>query len=405
MKRTTFSWRDLLSESVAGLASRPARTLLTVLGTVLGVAALVATVGIAQTAGNRIVGSFSELEATSVTVSNSTGFYGPATAAMPFPRDAESRLTRLNGVKAAGTMGPVDVSGALASTVTLDDPTGQNEFQMDVMAASPGLLDAVKGEMRMGRWFDIGHDERADDVVVLGPGAAERLSVYRVDQQPVVFLGDQPFVVMGVIQDVARQANLLNAIIMPEGTARNHYGYKSGDTMQIDVDLGAAQLIGKQAPIALNPNDPTVFRVRVPPAPDSLRNEVEGDVNSLFLILGGVSLLVGAIGIANVTLVSVLERVGEIGLRRAVGARRRHIAGQFLLESTAMGLVGGIIGATVGILVVVVLAASRQWTPVLSMWIPFGAPILGGLTGLIAGVYPSLRAASLEPVDALRSGT
>ena len=102
MNRTTFAWRDLLSEAVAGLASRPARTLLTVLGTVLGVAALVATVGIAQTAGNRIVGSFSELEATSVTVSNSTGFFAPATAAMPFPADAESRLTRLNGVKAAG---------------------------------------------------------------------------------------------------------------------------------------------------------------------------------------------------------------------------------------------------------------------------------------------------------------
>lgn len=405
MNRTTFSWRDLMSEAVAGLASRPARTLLTVLGTVLGVAALVATVGIAQTAGNRIVGTFSELEATSIVVSNDRGFFGDGSPSTPFPHDAESRLTRLNGVKAAGSMGPVDVRGAVASTVTLDDPTGQNVFQMDVIAASPGLFAAVKGEMRTGRWFDSGHDTRADDVVVLGPGAAERLSVYRVDQQPVVFIGDDPFVVMGIIRDVSRQSSLLNAIIMPEGTARAHYNYVSGDTMQIDVELGAAKLIGDQAPIALNPNDPSTFRVRVPPAPDSLRNEVEGDVNSLFLILGGVSLLVGAIGIANVTLVSVLERVGEIGLRRAVGARRRHIAGQFLLESTAMGLVGGVIGATVGILVVVGLAATRQWTPVLSLWIPFGAPLLGGLTGLIAGVYPSLRAASLEPVDALRSGT
>lgn len=402
---TTMSWRDLTSEAVAGLASRPGRTLLTVLGTVLGIAALVATVGIAQTAGNRIVGSFSELEATSVTVSNDTGYWGGNTPKTPIPRDAEDRLNRLNGVNAAGSLGQVAVGDSLLSAVKLDDPTGLNEFQIDVRAASPGLLDAVKGSLRMGRWFDAGHEARADDVVVLGPAAAQRLNIHRVDQQPVIFIGDKPFVVMGVILEVQRQPQLLDSVIMPEATAAKHFGYQSADLVQIDVAIGAADLIGKQAPVALNPDDPSTFRTRVPPSPDSLRNQVEGDVNSLFLILGGVSLLVGAIGIANVTLVSVLERVGEIGLRRAMGARRRHIASQFLLESTAMGLVGGIIGATIGVLVIVSLAASKQWTPVLSPLIPVGAPLLGALTGLIAGVYPSLRAASLEPVDALRAGT
>jgi ABC-type antimicrobial peptide transport system permease subunit len=257
----------------------------------------------------------------------------------------------------------------------------------------------------MGRWFDAGHEQRADDVVVLGPGAAAQLGVYRVDQQPVVFLGDRPFVVMGILSDVSRQSDLLGAIIMPEATARKHYDYTSASTVQIDVQIGAAELIGAQAPIALNPDNPDAYRVRTPPSPDALRNRVESDANALFLILGAVSLLVGAIGIANVTLVSVLERVGEIGLRRAVGARRRHIATQFLVESTAMGLVGGVIGATAGILIVVGLAAAREWTPVLSPLIPVGAPLLGALTGLVAGVYPSLRAASLEPVEALRSGT
>lgn len=405
MKATSLSWRDLASEAIAGLASRPARTLLTVLGTVLGISALVATVGIAQTAGNRIVGSFDELSATSVVVTNESGMWGGGGTTTALPRDAEDRISRLNGVNAVGVLGSVTVGEDLASTVKLDDPTARNEFQIDVKAASPGLLDAVKGEMRMGRWFDSGHEARADDVVVLGPGAAERLNINRVDQQPVVFIGDQAYVVMGVLRDVSRQPDLLNAIIMPEATARKHYEYTSASVVQIDVDLGAAELIGAQAPIALNPSDPKVYRTQVPPSPDSLRNRVEGDVNSLFLILGGVSLLVGAIGIANVTLVSVLERVGEIGLRRAVGARRRHIASQFLLESTAMGLVGGIMGATTGVLVVVILSASRDWTPVLSPWIPIGAPILGALTGLAAGIYPSMRAASLEPVEALRAGT
>jgi ABC-type antimicrobial peptide transport system permease subunit len=401
---TSLAWRDLASESIAGLASRPGRTLLTVLGTVLGISALVATVGIAQTAGNRIVGSFSELEATSVTVSNEQSFWGSGTRT-PFPRDVEDRISRLNGVNAVGVMGPVGVGDNLASAVQLDDPSGLNEFQMDVFAASPGLLAAVKGELRMGRWFDAGHEMRGDDVVVLGPAAAQRLNIFRVDQQPVIFLGETPFVVMGILRDVARQPELLDAIIMPESTARNHFEYTSSSIVQIDVSLGAAELIGAQAPIALNPDDPSVYRVRVPPSADSLRNQVEGDVNSLFLILGGVSLLVGAIGIANVTLVSVLERVGEIGLRRAVGARRRHIATQFLVESTAMGLVGGIIGATLGILVIVILSATREWTPVLSPLIPVVAPLLGAATGLLAGIYPSLRAASLEPVDALRAGT
>ena len=401
---TSLAWRDLGSESIAGLASRPGRTLLTVLGTVLGISALVATVGIAQTAGNRIVGSFSELEATSVVVSNEQSFWGSGTRT-PFPRDVEDRIGRLNGVTAVGVMGPVAVGDNLASAVQLDDPSGLNEFQIDVFAASPGLLAAVKGELRMGRWFDSGHEARADDVVVLGPAAAQRLNIFRVDQQPVIFLGETPFVVMGILRDVARQPELLDAIIMPESTARNHFDYTSSSTVQIDVAIGAAELIGAQAPIALNPDDPTVYRVRVPPSANSLRNQVEGDVNSLFLILGGVSLLVGAIGIANVTLVSVLERVGEIGLRRAVGARRRHIATQFLVESTAMGLVGGIIGATLGILVIVIISATREWTPVLSPLIPVVAPLLGAATGLLAGIYPSLRAASLEPVDALRAGT
>jgi putative ABC transport system permease protein len=127
-------------------------------------------------------------------------------------------------------------------------------------------------------------------------------------------------------------------------------------------------------------------------------------VNSLFLVLGIVTLVVGAIGIANVTLVTVLERVGEIGLRRAMGAARRHIAYQFLVESATMGLLGGIVGASVGVTVTVAVSVVREWTPVLDARVPLAAPLLGTVIGLLAGVYPSLRAAAMEPVDALRSG-
>ncbi|MFF3517018.1 ABC transporter permease [Streptomyces sp. NPDC002573] len=115
------------------------------------------------------------------------------------------------------------------------------------------------------------------------------------------------------------------------------------------------------------------------------------------------STVLGIIGIANVTLVTVIERTGEIGLRRALGASRRQVAGQFLVESTTIGLLGGVVGAALGMVVVVAVSAVREWTPVLDVRLALGAPVAGALVGLLAGLYPSLRAARMEPVDALRS--
>jgi len=401
--RPKLKLRDLLSECLASLLARPARAVLTVLGTVVGVAALVATLGLSKTAGNQIVGRFDELAATDIVVTPKAGTTGRAVKLDALPWDAEARAKRLNGVVAAGTLSDVDLRGELVKAVPVNDPQGQTQFQMPVKAASSGLFRAVRAQLQQGRLFDDGHSLRADRVAVLGPNAAEQLHITRVDNQPAIYLGDQLYVVVGLLDGVGRQPALLGSVIIPEGTAQREFGLTAPSSVQVETRVGAAGVIANQLPLALSPAEPAALKVVAPPEPRRVRAGVQHDLDTLFLLLGGVSLLVGAIGIANVTLVSVLERVGEIGLRRSLGAARRHIAGQFLLESTTLGLLGGILGAALGTLVVVAVAAARTWTPVLESWVPIGAPLLGAVVGLLAGIYPSMRAAALEPVDALRA--
>jgi ABC-type antimicrobial peptide transport system permease subunit len=401
--RPRFAARDLFEEAIASVLARPGRATLTVLGTVIGIAALVATLGLSKTAGNRIVGRFNELAATDIVVTPKAKKLGLAINRDVLPWDAEQRANRLNGVVAAGTLTNVDLKGQLVRAVPINDPHGQTQYQLPVKAASPDLYRAVRAKLESGRVPDVGSSFRGDRVAVLGPNAAAKLHLTRVDNQPAIYIGDRLYVVIGILSTVERQPALLGSVIIPEGTAQREFQLKSPGSVQIETKIGASSVIAAQLPLALNPADPLVLQVVAPPEPQRAREGVQSDLDTLFLLLGAVSLFVGAIGIANITLVSVLERIGEIGLRRSLGASRRHIAEQFLLESTTLGLVGGIIGASLGTLVVIAVAASRTWTPVLEAWVPLGAPLLGAAVGLLAGLYPSVRAAALQPVEALRS--
>jgi macrolide transport system ATP-binding/permease protein len=401
--RSGITFRDLLNEGLAGMFARPGRMMLTVLGVVIGLTALVATLGLTRTAGNRIISQFDRLAATELFIKAKPGKTTGVIDPKAIPWDAPARLRRLNGVVAAGTVSEVDVGDALVSSSSVKDPLNQSAFKLGVYAASPDLFRAVRAELKTGQLPDLGHSNRADRVVVLGPDAALRLGIMGLEQLPSISIGDYLYLVVGILRDVARKPELLGSVIIPEGTARHYFGLIGPGTVVVETNIGAAYLIADQAPLALRPDDPRVLKVEVPQEPRRVRDEVKSDLDVMFLMLGALSLVVGAIGIANITLVGVMERTGEIGLRRAIGATRGHIAAQFLFESASMGVIGGIIGASIGVLIVVGVSAYQVWTPVLDPVVPILAPLVGGGIGLLSGAYPALRAAHMEPVDAFRT--
>jgi macrolide transport system ATP-binding/permease protein len=400
--KSRISFRDLLEEAIAGMFARPGRMILTVLGVVIGMGALVATVGLTRTAGNRIISQFDQLAATELFISARPGATTGITDAHAIPWDAPDRLERLNGVVAAGSITDVDLGDALVSASPVQDPLNRNAFKLSVRAGSPDMFRAVRAVLETGRLFDAGHSSRADQVAVLGPDAALRLGVRDVERLPAVAIKDQIYLIIGILHDVARRPDLLGAVIIPEGTARRSFGVLGPSMVVVESKIGAASLIAQQAPLALRPDDPRTLRVQVPQEPKRVRDEVQTDLDMMFVLLGALSLIVGALGIANITLVGVMERTGEIALRRAIGATRGHIASQFLLESASMGFIGGIIGASLGVLVVVSVAAYHVWSPVLDPLAPLLAPLVGGAIGLVSGLYPASRAARLEPAEAFR---
>ncbi|MFF3001299.1 ABC transporter permease [Kitasatospora sp. NPDC057940] len=402
-----LSARDLLSEALSGILQRPGRSALTLLGTVLGIGAFVAVLGLTATATGQIGEHFSLTKATTVTVTDQPRADGVAPGTNPpsdFPADADHRIAAIDGVRAGGVWWPVPGTPTLSRR-----PDGSDEGSgLSVLAATPGAVAAMEPTLTAGIGLDEFVQKTAQPVVLLSEAAAKRLGVSRLDAQPAVFIDRVPYTVVGIYTDVQRQAGALLSLIIPANTALEHFGNPSpqpdrGAQGLVATRVGAAPVVATQLPLALRPDAPHAFTVVPPPDPHSLQDNVTSDLTGLFLALAGICLLVGAVGIANTTLVAVLERTAEIGLRRSLGARTGHIAAQFLTESTALGTLGGLIGTGLGVVTVVGVAAARDWTAVLQPATTLPAPLIGTVVGLLAGLYPALRAARTDPLKALRS--
>ena len=406
--------RDATAEAVAGIVQRPGRAVLTMLGTVLGVGAFVGVLGLTATGAGQISHQFTVLEDTTVTVEDN----GPANnvaapdtnPAIGFPADADQVAGRINGVTAAGVWWPVSLPQGTSFTGSLALSASASQT-ISLLAASPGAVRAMGLTMVAGAPLSTYENDTGQHVAIIDTTTATALgiSAARLASHPAVFVGGIAYTVIGVYSSAQRVVTDESAMLIPENTALADFGTpqpgignQNEAQMVVATRIGAAQAVARQIAAAELPTDPSRLVVTSPPNPQNLQSEVSGDLAGLFLILALISLLIGAVGIANTTLVAVLERTEEIGLRRAVGARPRHIAAQFLAESTALGTLGGLVGTCIGVGIVVIFAAARNWTAVLNPAYTLPAPLIGSVVGLLAGAYPALRAARTSPLAALR---
>ena len=406
--------RDAAGEAIAGIVQRPGRAVLTMLGTVLGVGAFVGVLGLTATGAGQISHQFTVLEDTTVTVEDN----GPANNVAPpgtnpaigFPADADAIADHIDGVTAAGVWWPVALPEGTNFSASLA-LSGTASQTVNLLAASPGAVAAMGLSMAAGSPLSAYENDTAQHVAVIDTTTAAQLgiSAARLPSHPAVFVDGVAFTVVGVYSSAQRVVTDGSAMLIPESTALAGYGNpepgigtQDEAQMVIATRTGAAQAVARQIAAAELPTDPSRLVVTSPPNPQNLQSEVSGDLAGLFLILALISLLIGAVGIANTTLVAVLERTEEIGLRRAVGARPRHIAAQFLAESTALGTLGGLIGTCIGVTVVVIFATAKDWTAILNPAYTLPAPLIGSVVGLLAGAYPALRAARTSPLAALR---
>lgn len=384
---------DVMRVGVGSLGARAARTLLTALGIAIGIAALVSVVGISSSSRADLLAQLDKFGTNLLEVRAGQSVFGEAAT---LPEEAPSMIRRI---------GPVDDVSAVAglnATVRRTDLIPASETgAIAVDAATTELLSTVGGTLKEGRFMDASTESLP--AVVLGSTAARRLGIDSLEGSPMVWIGGRWWAVIGILDPVPLLESLDSAVLVGFGAAEDLLDH-DGKVSSIYVRAAPKSVEAVRAVLGAttNPSAPNEVTISRPSDALKARAAVDSGLRALLLALGGVSLLVGGIGIANVMVISVLERRTEIGVRRAIGATRRHIRLQFLTEAATLSTLGGIGGVGLGCAVTAVYA-SRQDVP---LSIPFtilvGGVVAALIVGGIAGLYPAGRAARLDPAEALR---
>ena len=394
--RSHLRARDLWGLATLGLRGRPGRTVLSAAGIALGVATMVAVLGISNSSSAQLISEIDSLGTNILTVTPDPSLAGNTAE---LPTQSAAMVRRIGPVNAASALGGV---GSGVDVYRNDRIPSVNTNAISVYAAQTNLLATVQGAVVAGHFLNRATSHFS--AVVLGADAARSLGIDRGDGSEQVWLGSHWFAVVGILDKVTLAPELDRSALVGYPIAKQMLGSDGGPVeIYVRADPTSVNAVASVLPASADPAAPQDVSVSNPTDALIARADASSAFQSLFLALGGVALAVGGVGIANVMVISVLERRSEIGLRRALGARRVHVRLQFVAEAVTLALMGGGLGAILGGFTTAVYAAMRGWSTVVPVSALGGAVAAAVVVGAVAGVYPAMRAARLAPSEALRS--
>jgi putative ABC transport system permease protein len=385
---------DLVRVATLGLGSRRTRTILTVIGIAIGIAAMVAVLGISESSRSGLLAQLDRLGTNLLTASPGQTMFGEDST-LPF--EATAMVRRIPPVQAIAATAPVD-----AGVYKTDKIPSVQTGGVSVVAAETNLLDTLRGNPAGGVFLN-GASARYP-AVVLGAETAKYLGITSVYPAVQIYLGGRWFTVVGILEPVILAPELDRTAIIGFPIAEAIFGIDgSAGKLYVRVDPSQVDDVAKVLAGTANPAHPNEVTVSRPSDALAARAAAATAFTSLFLALAAVALLVAGVGVANIMLMSVLERRSEIGLRRALGARRVHIAVQFLAEALVLAAAGGALGVTAGATAAAAYAASQAWALIIPPFAVIGGFVAALAIGAVAGLYPAARAASVSPTQALRT--
>jgi putative ABC transport system permease protein len=384
---------DMLGMALRGLASRTARAVLTAIGIAIGIAAIVAVIGISASGRADLLATLDELGTNLLRVTPGAGLFGQQSEV---PVEAAGMTARIGPVQ---EVSPVTLAEA---TVRRNDLVSELETGgISVFAVETDLLDVLTATVATGRF----HDEASIRLptAVLGSVAAARLGFVDLEPRPRIFLDGEWFVVIGILNDMPLHPDLERSAMIGYPVADELFETSgSPSTIYVRTHPDFVNDVAEVIPATVNPEEPDTVQISRPSDALEARKAADEALTQLLISLGAVALLVAGVAIANIMVMSVLERRMEIGVRRALGATRAHIRRQFLIESTMLAGIGGIGGVLLGAGITIGYAANRDLTvsvPPSGLALSIGAALV---VGALAGLYPAIRASRIPPAEAVR---